>query len=111
MADAVKFEGTAVMMGGREFVAPPLSFGQIKRLKPVLEGLDAAQKNGGFNLDAIDGMVQVVHMALSRNYPDLTTEEVEEMLDTANVMKVFAAIMGVSGFVQGGERAAESAAT
>ncbi len=40
--------------------------------------------------------IEVIHSALSRNYPELTIEDVEELVDLGNFSEVFQAVMGVS---------------
>lgn len=92
-----KFEGVALKFGEGEFVIPPLNLGQVKRLIPLIEKM----RNGTDDAEKFDAVVTVAHAALSRNYPDLTIEQVEEMVDLGNLKKVIDAVMGISGFVSG----------
>ncbi|TDR82206.1 hypothetical protein [Paludibacterium purpuratum] len=86
-------EGVKLKLGGKDLIVPSLSFKQIKVLLPTV------QKIGGKGVSAenMDDIALVVHTALSRNYPDMTVEEVEEALDMNNGMKAILAVMGQSG--------------
>ena len=47
--------------------------------------------------EEMDAVIDVVHAALTRNYPEFTRESVEEVLDLGNAGDVIKAIMGTSG--------------
>lgn len=98
-----QIEGVTVAIAGREYVVPPLTFAQIKRLTPVINKLTGIDPEGPLSLEYLDDVLTIIHQAMSRNYPDLGREELEEILDLGNALKIMKAIMGVSGFVQGGE--------
>jgi hypothetical protein len=88
-------EGVKINMGGRDFVAPPLNFKALRALTPKLVILSAmGDVPTG---EQIDVVLDVVHAALVRNYPDLTRDELEELLDLANLASALVAIMGASG--------------
>lgn len=85
--------GVIIHMAGIDWVVPPLSLGQVKRLKAMQDAVKT-------DLDNLDTMGQAVQMALSRNYPDITLERVEnDLLDAGNIKHVFEVVMGVSGMV------------
>lgn len=88
-------EGVKITMAGMEYVVPPLSFRQLKSLTDDVEGLAAA----GNNLSAgqMDMAVRIIHSALSRNYPGMTVEQVEEMVDLGNFQQVVEAVLGAAG--------------
>ena len=96
------FEGVTITIGGREFIIPPLSFKQVKALWPIIQEISKPEKT---IVDAVDGFTQVVHAAISRNYPDVTQEEIADLLDFGNVNKIINDILGVSGFVLGEKKA------
>lgn len=97
-------EGQTISMGGKEFIVPPLNFKRLKKLKPLLEELSRLDpRSADMSDEALDAAVTVVHSALSRNYPDLEKEQVEELLDMANFPGVMAAVMGQSGLTPTGE--------
>ncbi len=95
-------DGTEIKMGGETYTVPPLNFKRLRKLQPLLSKLnttDARNMSDG----QFDSAVEIVHLALTRNYPDLEREKVEELLDLKNLPFVMAAIMGQSGLVQQGE--------
>ncbi len=93
-----KHEGITLKLGGEEYVVPPLSLGQVKRLFPVIEKMQSASDT----VDKFSSLVAIAHAALSRNYPELKFEEVEELVDMGNFKTVMDAVMGASGFLRGG---------
>ena len=90
-------EGVDINLGGIVYTVPPLSFKQLRILQPKL---DILQQIGNMPSDDQLAVVsEIVHMALSRNYPDITLDQVNENLDLGNMKKVLPAILGVSGLV------------
>lgn len=88
-------EGVKLNLGGREFVAPPLNFKALRKFTPQLAVLS---KMGDVpTAEQIDVVLDIVHTALVRNYPDLNRDDLEELLDLANLAKALEAIMGASG--------------
>jgi hypothetical protein len=87
-------DGVQIRMGGREFLVPPLNLKTIRRLEPKLANLSTVNPSDPSNLDDV---VEIVHAALSRNYPDLGRDEIEDLLDMGNLNEVIVAIMGISG--------------
>src|SRR5580693_1399336 len=87
--------GTTVAIGGEEFIVPPLTLGQLRQLMPrvqQLAGLDATQMGDA----QIQVLIEIVTAALQRNYPAMTKERVEEMLDLGNALPVLNAILGTT---------------
>lgn len=94
--------GVIVEMGGTEYTIPPLNFSAIKKLSSKL----ATLKDMGEGLpddEQIDTMIEIIHLAVKRNYPDVTVDEVADMLDMSNAMQAVGAIMSGSGFKAAGE--------
>lgn len=105
METTVKFEGIDVKIGGTKYVVPPLSLKQVRTLEAKI---NTAQEITGLPTEEQhNALVDVVHAAISRNYPDMTRDELEDSLDLANLRTVMLAVFSVSGF-QPGEGAAES---
>lgn len=91
--------GNTVNLGGTQYVVPPLSF---KQLRMLLGKISLISTIGGVPTDEqMDAIIDVVLASLSRNYPDATREQVEDMLDLGNAAPVIQAIMGASGLEQG----------
>ena len=83
--------GPAVVIVGREFIVPPLSLKRFKRAIQLLPALEAGDAG------VFDAVAELAHLALSRNYPDLTRDALEEMLDAQSVPRVLAAVLEASG--------------
>lgn len=94
-------EGVDVKMGGSTWIVPALSLGQIKRLKNKINGLHKIGEE--LTDEQIQDIGDIVHSAMSRNYPEVTRSEVEDMVDLANLQQVIKAVMAQSGLVQSGE--------
>src|SRR5581483_9382921 len=97
MADLI--DGVIVHMGGRDWTVPPLTFKQLRRLQPQLERL--ATIGAAATPEQIVAVSEIVQAALSRNYPNFTIDDVEEMLDLGNAARVIAAILTGSGLTTG----------
>jgi hypothetical protein len=89
----VKIPGVLVTMGGKEREIPPLSFKALKRLGPKLATLNV----GSVSEEAVATILEATFLAIQRNYPDVTMEELEDELDVGNMTDVIQAIMDVSG--------------
>jgi len=95
--------GTWVAMGTEEYLIPPLAFGSIKHVQkqmPKLQGM-----TGMPNEEQMTVVAEVVLLALKRNYPDMTLEQVLDGLDLGNFGRVFEAVLGSAGYkkAQSGE--------
>ena len=92
-------EGITVHFAGNDWVVPALSLGQLKKLMPHFQSLQGGQ----FSIEQIDSSLQVIHAALSRNYPALQLEDVEDLVDLASMPIIMDAILRASGLVRQGE--------
>lgn len=102
-------EGTEVRMNGMLFEIPALNFRQVRKMKDTLKDLRlpssaAAMGAGGEAEDeALTKFFEVIHAAMSRNYGNLKLEDLDELIDLNNLVKVVQAVMNVSGLVRLGE--------
>lgn len=94
-------DGASIRMGGKNFIVPALSFGQIKRLMPKLKETNSI--GAQMTPEQMDNVTDIVFTALSRNYPDLKIEDVSDLIDLNNLPTIFAAVMGQSGLIKSGE--------
>jgi hypothetical protein len=87
--------GVIVAMGGRDWTVPPLTLGQLRRLMPKVRQLTDI----GAQMDEtqIGVLVEIVTAALERNYPDMTADTVEHLLDLGNAGAVLHAVLTGSG--------------
>lgn len=71
-------------------VVPPLSLASVEALQDRLTGY------GTGGMGDVSLVVDCLHHALKRNYPELTREQVGEMVDMDNMAEVMDAVMNVS---------------
>jgi hypothetical protein len=83
-------EGKQINMGGMTLIMPALNLKKLKEQADVILAMDQA-KTAVEQLSIASG---VVHSALQRNYPEITLEEVEELLDMTNMQAVISAVLG-----------------
>jgi hypothetical protein len=88
----VKIPGVKIDFGGDVRVVPPLSLGSLKKLGDRLQNV----KNG-VDAESVQTVLDAAFLSLKRNYPDITEEEVGEMVDLSNMQEVMQSIMDVSG--------------
>lgn len=92
--------GIAVLMGGREWTIPPLTLGQLRHLMPKIRQL--SEIGPQMAEPQIDVLVEIVAAALQRNYPDISIQMVENLLDLSNAAPVLHAVLTGSGLRPGG---------
>jgi hypothetical protein len=101
-------DGEKIMVGGVEMTAPPIAYGKVKKYYQDIKTLDPA----GEEFAPIDKLLEVIHASLSRNYPDLTLEQLADMIFVAEITPAYQKILSISGFkaVAPGELPGESPA-
>jgi hypothetical protein len=100
--------GVAIAMGGRDWLVPPLTLGQLRRLMPKVRQLtDIGVSMGEVQIGVL---VEIVATALQRNYPDATADVVENLLDLGNASTVLNAVLTGSGLRLDDERLGEASA-
>lgn len=95
-----RFEGVPVGLGGITYTVPPLSLGALRRLWPRIQTLRSAE-GGGATPDQLNVMLEVLHAAIARNYPELTLDELAELVDVRNVAAIADQVMSASGITAG----------
>lgn len=90
------FDGVKVRIGRQEFVVPALSVRQVKRFRAVLNTLGRF-KTAEPTDDEIDGLLEMLHAALSRNYPDVTVDQLADIVDLRNLPEIIGAIVAQTG--------------
>lgn len=95
MPERELIDGIEISMGGRKLTVPPLNLKQLKKYGQVLNGLTGLTEANIFS--QAGALVEVIHAAIARNYPEISLDQVEEMLDLSNLVPVMQAIVGVSG--------------
>lgn len=104
MAEIVKVKGIEFPFAGGAKVIPPISLGALEQLQGAI---------AKFNGDALDAsqvatVIDAAHAALKRNYPDITREQVGDMIDVENMGEVFACVMDVSGLKRKADEAGKA---
>jgi len=100
--------GVTIAMGGRDWLVPPLTLGQLRRLMPKVRQLTEIGVSMGEAQIAV--LIEIVATALQRNYPDATVDMVEDLLDLGNATAVLNAVLTGSGLKLGDGRLGEAAA-
>jgi hypothetical protein len=92
MAAVVKYPGIPKVLGGIEYVIPPIALRPLQQLQSRINAF-----GNSIDEESIETAVTVIHSALKRNYPEITIEEVGDMVDVGNMFELFEAVMDVSG--------------
>lgn len=87
-------EGKKIMLGGEEYTLPPLNIATLKKHKPFFDSLRDVDRTD----PSFDVMADIVFCSLKRNYPDMTQDRLDELLDINNITEAFQAVMTVAGF-------------
>lgn len=89
-----KYDGVTVYMDGKEWVIPPLSVRQFREHYQTLLDTDITPEN--FQSKIADRL-PIVLAAINRNYPDVTPEQLLDMLDLGTFKQVIGAIANSGG--------------
>jgi hypothetical protein len=89
-----EFDGEEVQFGRTtRLVVPPLALGAVKKY---------AKRIAEFHKLPVEEQMQLTSeialAALKRNYPDITAERVDDLVDLRNMPRVFQAVVQASGF-------------
>lgn len=99
-------DGVAIKVGRRDLIVPPLNLKAVRKVEKLLPVLEGRSGEASF----LDAAVEVLTLAIQRNYPDMTREDVEECVDLGNLPRLIEAVMNVSGFGPKGQAAPENPA-
>jgi len=98
----------AVAMVGQDWIVPPLTLGQLRRLMPKVTKL--TEIGASMGEAQINVLIDIVAAALQRNYPEMTPDKVENLLDLGNASAVLNAVLTGSGLKPGGAAMGEASA-
>jgi hypothetical protein len=93
VTDRELIEGVTLRIGRRDYVVPPLNLKGVKRAQKLVPMLG----NEGDPV-SIDAALEIVHLAVTRNYPEVTVEQLEEDIDLGNLMAIVQAVLSLAGF-------------
>lgn len=97
MSQDVEFEGAEVKLGRTMYVVPALGLGAVKKYAKKISEMHTLPLEEQMQLTT-----EIAHAALKRNYPDMTLERVDELVDLKNMRSVFDAVVQTSGFTAQG---------
>ena len=100
--------GAVVTMGGQDWIVPPLTLGQLRRLMPKVRQL--TEIGASMGEAQINVLIDIVTAALQRNYPETTPDKVENLLDLGNASAVLNAVLTGSGLKPNGAALGEASA-
>ena len=89
-----KIPGRAINLGGVDFTLPPLNLDGVRVAQPLFIEFEKVDHV----VDSLGMAAKILHVALVRNYPDLTEADVLALLDTGNAIPALAALASLSGF-------------
>lgn len=99
MERTIEFEGEAVSLGRKEFIVPSLSVFDTRRLWP-----DFTRLNKGLTIEEFPNrlgvILDIIHSAISRNYPEMTMDEVGKLISVKNAGDVLTIVSKQSGFIE-----------
>ena len=88
------FEGVTTTVGDRELVVPRVPLKAFRLHPEWFEKLD--HMSGTLKPEDVGNLLDIIHSALERNYPDMSLDAVETLLDINNVSKLLLLVMGQS---------------
>lgn len=89
----IRFPGNEIELGGAKYVFAPLNAAASKQYREQLNSvLSGAIPDLGF-------IAQLAHASLSRNYPNMSLAEVEELVDMGNMIPILDAITSITTLV------------
>jgi hypothetical protein len=93
-SSAPRVPGVTISFSGRELVVPPLRVGDIKDILPAIRRISAPLTGPPMErFEQLDDYVDVIHVALKRNYPELTRDELLEITDFPAFLAAFRAAL------------------
>ena len=88
-------DGVKITMRGTQYEISPLTFRQVRELKDKIARVTTVS-NQMTDLE-YDDFFDIVLAGMQRNYPDMTCELLEDILDLGNARKVLSALFGGHG--------------
>ncbi len=96
--------GIKLTLGGTAYTVPPLTLGALEDMQDQL-----ASFKRGVDPESIKTVIDATTAGLQRNYPDITRDQVRDMIDLGNMVDVMNALMDVSGIKRKEIEAGEAA--
>lgn len=90
-------DGSKIILGGKEYTVPPMNFKTLIKASPLFKSLEKLGTRQMPSEEDFTNIVTLLQMALQRNYPEITFDEVAESLDLTNIQTIMTKIMMDSG--------------
>lgn len=104
MDDPIRIEpkgkrgGEWITFGEEQYRVPALSFRALQELQERISGLAGLGAAGMPTQEQMSAVVDVVHAAMVRNYPDITVDTVSDLVDIENCSDVLGAVLKIAGY-------------
>jgi hypothetical protein len=85
--------GREVALGGRVYIIAPLNAAAVKQYREEIKAVFVGA------MPDIELVSKLAYASLRRNYPTMTMEKVEDILDYENYFVVWESLMNISGLV------------
>ena len=95
----VKWAGAKILLGDKYYIVPPLSIGQLETHKELIAQARTMRNDD----ESMIAAMPLLHSAFSRNYPDMTLDELKDRIDLASFHVVCFALWNISGIVESKE--------
>lgn len=79
---------------GQSYVVPALNFRQLEHHEPQIATL--SRPHPGMSAEERENTLVLFHAALSRNYPEVTREQLLDLIDLEAAMEMYLAIFAVN---------------
>jgi hypothetical protein len=90
-------DGELIKIGEKEYTVPALNFKRVRTVQKLLEEIGTVNVGQILTDKQLDMMIEITHIGIQRNYPEMTKEELEENLDLNNIFDVVQAVTGQTG--------------
>jgi hypothetical protein len=92
------FAGISISIDNVEYVIPPLSLGQLRNGALTLLKEHDILLAEGKTFETMDLRGKIILQALRRNYPEFDEKQLFDYLDLGNILPMWNAVLGISGF-------------
>lgn len=101
-----KFEGIEFDFGGGVvYTIPPLAMGDLMKMSPQVKALQGTPEADALTCATV--CIDVVHLALIRNYPKLSRDDVGALINLSNAVPAIQCAMDINGSYRKALKAAD----
>lgn len=91
---SIRVPGKEKELGGVMRIVAPLNAAAVKQYREQINAISTGQ------IPDIELVAKLAYASLKRNYPQITLEEVEDVVDYDNFFELWVIMMNVSGLVE-----------